>query len=311
MSTVASVVNTLQKHDALAYTTIVVASASASAAMQYLAPYTGCALAEGLLEHEQADVLVIYDDLTKHAQAYRAISLLLRRPPGREAFPGDIFYLHARLLERACQLNDEKGGGSITALPIVETQSGDISAYIPTNVISITDGQIYLESDLFFSGQRPAVNVGLSVSRVGGAAQTKAMKSVAGPLRIKLAQYRELEAFAQFGSELDKTTQEQLKTGITLLEVLKQPQYNPQPVENQVIMLYLANCGVLTDLDREDIRPFLMQFLQFMQNRHPIMMTELAQGGVLSTENIEMIEQAFKTYWPRWQTEQEEYATTV
>ncbi len=227
MSTMASVVKTLTDRGAMAYTTVVVASASASASMQYIAPYAGCAMAEELMYNDKADVLIVYDDLSKHAQAYRAISLLLRRPPGREAYPGDVFYLHSRLLERAARLNNTLGGGSITALPIVETQSGDISAYIPTNVISITDGQIYLETELFFSGMRPAINVGLSVSRVGGAAQSKAMKKVAGPMRINLAQYRELEAFSQFGSELDEDTRRQLNTGERLIEVLKQPQYAP------------------------------------------------------------------------------------
>ena len=307
MSTIASVVNTLQRHDAMAFTTVVAASASDSAALQFIAPYTGCALAEGLMHEHQADVLVVYDDLTKHAQAYRSISLLLRRPPGREAFPGDIFYLHARLLERAGQLNDQLGGGSITALPIVETQNGDISAYIPTNVISITDGQIYLESDLFFSGQRPAINVGLSVSRVGGAAQTKAMKKVAGPLRIKLAQYRELEAFAQFGSELDKDTQKQLKTGMALLEVLKQPQYHPVTLQKQVLMLYIANQGVLTEIDREDIDPFLDQFSNYLINRYPTMMAEISEKGLFTDEVALTIDESFKTYWPRWLAEQEDY----
>ena len=237
MSTVASVVGTLSKSGAMDYTTVVVASASASAAMQYLAPYSGCAMAEELMYGSNADVLIVYDDLTKHAQAYRAISLLLRRPPGREAFPGDVFYLHSRLLERSARLSDELGGGSITALPIVETQGGDIAAYIPTNVISITDGQIYLESELFFSGRRPAVNVGLSVSRVGSAAQEKAMKRVAGPLRINLAQYRELEVFSQFGSELDASTRAQLTTGERITEVLKQRQFAPRSLAEQVVMV--------------------------------------------------------------------------
>ena len=231
MSTVASIYGSLQAHGAMDYTTIVVASASSAAALQYIAPFSGCAMAEEFMYDEHADVLIVYDDLTKHAQAYRAISLLLRRPPGREAFPGDVFYLHSRLLERAARLNDRLGGGSMTAIPIIETQSGDISAYIPTNVISITDGQIYLETELFFAGQRPAINVGLSVSRVGGAAQSKAMKQVAGPLRINLAQYRELEAFSQFGSELDAGTLHQIKMGEILVEVLKQPPYSPLAME--------------------------------------------------------------------------------
>ena len=311
MSTVASVVNTLQRYGALSYTTVVVASASDSAALQYLAPYAGCAMAEGLMERYQSDVLIVYDDLTKHAQAYRAISLLLRRPPGREAYPGDIFYLHARLLERACQLNDERGGGSITALPIVETQSGDISAYIPTNVISITDGQIYLESELFFSGQRPAINVGLSVSRVGGAAQSKAMRKVAGPLRIRLAQYRELEAFSQFGSELDAETQEQLRIGTALLEVLKQNQYHPLPVADQVLMLHLAGQSLMSRLDREDVKRFLERFLQYIHSRYPSMITQISEDGQFTDEHHALLEQAITAFWPRWDAEQEEYGTAT
>lgn len=307
MSTIATVVNTLEKYGAMKYTTVVAASAGATAPQQYLAPYSGCAMAEELMYKENSDVLVIYDDLTKHAQAYRAISLLLRRPPGREAYPGDIFYLHARLLERATQLNDNLGGGSITALPIVETQSGDISAYIPTNVISITDGQIYLESELFHSGQRPAINVGLSVSRVGGAAQIKAMKEVAGPLRIKLAQYRELEAFAQFGSELDPGTRLQLKTGSVLIEVLKQEQYAPQPVANQVIMLHLATNGYLTSLDTDDVKKFLDDFLLHLSNLHPALLTDLALSGKFSDEDKTRIKKAIDIYLERWLKENEDY----
>lgn len=311
MSTVANVVNILQNKGAMEYTTVVIASASSSAALQYIAPYSGCAMAEELMYADKSDVLVVYDDLTKHAQAYRAISLLLRRPPGREAFPGDVFYLHSRLLERAARLNDELGGGSITALPIVETQSGDISAYIPTNVISITDGQIYLESELFFSGQRPAINVGLSVSRVGGAAQSKAMKKVAGPLRINLAQYRELEAFSQFGSDLDPETQAQLNTGIRLTEVLKQPQYSPFPMEDQVIMLYLANKGVLTSLDKEDVREFLKDLILHLRHTQLQMVEEIASTGLFTDEVAQTIDQSVTEYITRWKAEHEDYGTAI
>ncbi len=311
MSTVSSVVNVLQTQGAMAYTTVVVASASTTASLQYIAPYAGCTMAEALMYEEGADVLIVYDDLTKHAQSYRAISLLLRRPPGREAYPGDIFYLHARLLERSGRRHERLGGGSITALPIVETQSGDISAYIPTNVISITDGQIYLESELFFAGQRPAINVGLSVSRVGGSAQTKAMKKVAGPLRINLAQYRSLEAFSQFSSELDDDTRRQLMTGERLMEVLKQPQYNPLPVEEQVVMLYLANRGVMVSLDREDIHPFLQDYIRLLQSKEPDLMREISVDGRLTDEGMSIIDQTVETYLPRWRAENEAYAATV
>ncbi len=254
-STIAQVVKTLQDAGGMAYTIVVSASASEAATLQYIAPYAGCAMGEHFRDHGK-HALVIYDDLSKHAAAYREISLLLRRPPGREAFPGDVFYLHSRLLERAAKLNDELGGGSLTALPIIETQAGDVSAYIPTNVISITDGQIYLESDLFFSGIRPAVNVGLSVSRVGGNAQIKAMKQVAGTLRLDLAQYREMAAFAQFGSDLDKATQALLARGQRLTEILKQAQYRPLSVEKQVIALYAGVNGYLDDLEVAQARPF-------------------------------------------------------
>ena len=311
MSTVANVVNILQNKGAMAYTTVVIASASASASLQYIAPYTGCAMAEELMYSDKADVLVVYDDLTKHAQAYRAISLLLRRPPGREAFPGDVFYLHSRLLERAARLNNELGGGSITALPIVETQSGDISAYIPTNVISITDGQIYLESELFFSGQRPAINVGLSVSRVGGAAQSKAMKKVAGPLRINLAQFRELAAFSQFGSELDADTQNQINIGERLTEVLKQPQYAPLPMEEQVVQLYLANKGVLTPLDKEDVREFLVDLIQHIHSTNPAVLSEIAATGLFSDETAKSIDSILTEFMNRWKAEHEDYGTAV
>ncbi len=311
MSTVANVVNILQNKGAMEYTTVVVASASASASLQYIAPYAGCAMAEELMYNEKADCLIVYDDLTKHAQAYRAISLLLRRPPGREAYPGDVFYLHSRLLERAARLSNELGGGSITALPIVETQSGDISAYIPTNVISITDGQIYLETELFFSGQRPAINVGLSVSRVGGAAQIKAMKKVGGPLRINLAQFRELASFSQFGSELDPETQSQLNKGVRLTEVLKQPQYSPLAVEEQVIMLYLANKGVLTSLDKEDVQDFLKDLILDMRTRMPAVLEEIASSGLFADETATAIDEEVKTYLTRWKAEHEDYGTTV
>jgi len=254
-STIAQVVKTLEDHKAMDYTIVVAASASEPATMQYIAPYAGCAMGEYFRDNKQ-HALVIYDDLSKHAAAYREISLLLRRPPGREAYPGDVFYLHSRLLERAAKLNDKLGAGSLTALPVIETQAGDVSAYIPTNVISITDGQIYLEADLFFSGVRPAVNVGLSVSRVGGNAQTKAMKSVAGTLRLDLAQYRSMAAFAQFGSDLDKATQSQLHRGKRLTELLKQGQYQPIPVEKQIISLAAGVGGLLDDLEVEQIRPF-------------------------------------------------------
>ena len=311
MSTIASVTRILYQNGAMDYTTVVVASASASASMQYVAPYAGCAMAEELMYAQNADVLIVYDDLTKHAQAYRAISLLLRRPPGREAYPGDVFYLHSRLLERAAHLSKELGGGSITALPIVETQSGDISAYIPTNVISITDGQIYLESELFFSGQRPAINVGLSVSRVGGAAQAKAMKKVAGPLRINLAQFRELEAFSQFGSELDPDTQAQLKTGERIIEVLKQPQYSPLPMEVQVISLYLANKGILTEQDKEDVHEFLSDYINHLREIQPGLIEQIAASGLFTDAESAPIDQTVKEYLPQWKTEHEEYGTTV
>ena len=267
MSTVADMIKTLEDNGAMEHTIIVVASASDPAPMQYLAPYAGCAMGEYFRDNGNHAV-VMYDDLYKHAMAYRQVSLLLRRPPGREAFPGDIFNLHSRLLERAAKLNDEKGGGSLTALPVVETQAGDYSAYIPTNVISITDGQIYLESDLFFSGVRPAVHVGLSVSRVGGNAQIPAMKKVAGALRLYLAQHRELAAFAQFGSELDKSTQDQLSKGERLIEILKQPQYEPAPVAEQVIMIFAGIKGHLDDIQTEQIKDFEIKFLKFLKDKH-------------------------------------------
>jgi len=311
LSTLANIVNNLQNRGAMDYTSVVVASASSTAAMQYMAPFTGCAMAEELMYKEHADVLIVYDDLTKHAQAYRAISLLLRRPPGREAYPGDVFYLHSRLLERAAHLSDRLGGGSMTALPVIETQGGDISAYIPTNVISITDGQIYLESELFYQGQRPAVNVGLSVSRVGGAAQSKAMKKVAGPLRINLAQYRELEAFSQFGSELDDATLHQLRVGERLIEVLKQPPYSPLPMQDQVIMLYLANKGILTSLDREDVRIFLTSYMVYMRDRHPVLLEELAESQLFTDAIAATIDSTIKEYMKLWQMENENNGTDI
>ncbi len=275
-STVAQVVKTLEDFGAMEYTIVVSASASDPAPMQYLAPYSGCAIGEYFRDSSR-HALCVYDDLSKHAAAYREISLLLRRPPGREAYPGDVFYLHSRLLERAAKLNDSLGGGSLTALPFIETQAGDVSAYIPTNVISITDGQIYLESDLFNSNIRPAVNVGLSVSRVGGNAQIKAMKQVAGPLRLDLAQYRELAAFAQFGSDLDASSQAQLNRGRRLVEILKQPQYSPLPVEKQIAIIYAATNGLLDDLAVEDCRAFETELYKFLENAHPGILTTIRE----------------------------------
>lgn len=267
-STVAQIVDTLEKNGAMDYSIVVTASASELAPLQYMAPYTGVAMAEEFM-YNGKDVLIVYDDLSKHAVAYRSMSLLLRRPPGREAYPGDVFYLHSRLLERAARIDEAYGGGSITALPIIETQAGDISAYIPTNVISITDGQIFLESDLFFSGQRPAVNSGLSVSRVGSAAQIKAMKKVAGGIKLELAQYRELSAFAQFGSELDKETQDRLDHGKRIMEILKQPQYSPMRVEKQVMILYAVTHKYLDDVPVERVKEFEREFLEYMESNHP------------------------------------------
>ncbi|HOQ16730.1 MAG TPA: F0F1 ATP synthase subunit alpha [Defluviitaleaceae bacterium] len=266
-STVAQLVKVLEDHGAMDYTTVVSATASELAPLQYIAPYAGCAMGEEWME-EGKDVLIIYDDLSKHAVAYRAMSLLLRRPPGREAYPGDVFYLHSRLLERAAKLSDERGGGSLTALPIIETQDGDVSAYIPTNVISITDGQIYLETELFNAGIRPAINPGLSVSRVGGAAQIAAMKKTAGPIRVELAQYRDLESFAQFGSELDKATRDALAQGERIIEVLKQPQYKPMSVEHQILILFAVTRKYLMDIDVADIRRFEEEFLEFMDTKY-------------------------------------------
>jgi F-type H+-transporting ATPase subunit alpha len=267
-STVAHVVEKLSRHGALEYTTIVAATASEAAPLQFIAPYAGCAMAEYFRDSGR-HALIIYDDLSKQAVAYRQLSLLLRRPPGREAFPGDVFYLHSRLLERAAKMSDAEGGGSLTALPIIETQAGDVSAYIPTNVISITDGQIFLESDLFFSGVRPAVNVGISVSRVGGNAQIKAMRQVAGSLRLDLAQYREMAAFAQFGSDLDASTQKMLSRGSRLVEILKQGQYVPLSIERQITILYAATSGYIDDLPESELGRYEVELFRFIDNRHP------------------------------------------
>ena len=267
-STVASIVKTLEEYGAMAYTTVVASTASELAPLQYIAPYAGCAIGEEWMENGE-DVLVVYDDLSKHATAYRTLSLLLRRPPGREAYPGDVFYLHSRLLERAARLSDELGGGSLTALPIIETQAGDVSAYIPTNVISITDGQIYLETEMFNAGFRPAVNAGLSVSRVGGSAQIKAMKKIAGPIRVELAQYRELAAFAQFGSELDADTSERLAQGERIREMLKQPQYKPMPVEYQVMIIYAATRKYLLDIPVDEVLHFEQELFAFVDTKYP------------------------------------------
>ncbi len=283
-STVAEVVDTLRDNGALEYTVVVSAGASNPAPFQYVAPYAGAAIGAHWMD-EGKHVLIVYDDLSKQAVAYREISLLLRRPPGREAYPGDVFYLHSRLLERAAKLSDELGGGSMTALPIIETKGGDISAYIPTNVISITDGQLFLESELFFSGVRPAINVGASVSRVGGAAQIKAMKKVAGRLRLDLAQYRALEAFAQFGTELDKASQQQLARGARVVEVLKQPQYDPQPVEREVVQVYAVTGGFMDDYPPADAKRFASEFCEYLEARHPEVLSEIRTTGDLSDEH--------------------------
>ena len=297
-STVAQVVKTLQDFGAMDYTIVVKATASDPAAMQFLAPYSGAAMGEYFRDRGQ-HALTIYDDLSKQAAAYREISLLLRRPPGREAYPGDVFYLHSRLLERAAKLSDLKGGGSLTSLPIIETQAGDISAYIPTNVISITDGQIFLEGDLFNAGIRPAINVGNSVSRVGGAAQIKAMKQVAGSLRLDLAQYRELAAFAQFGSDLDKATQAQLARGQRLTEILKQPQYQPMDVEKQVLIIWSAINGFTDDVPVEDIRKFEAELLSFIENSHPGVLQEMREKKAITDEIQKDLEQSLKDFKER------------
>ena len=284
-STVVNIVKTLEEFGAMDYTTVVASTASELAPLQYIAPYSGCAIGEEWMENGE-DVLVVYDDLSKHATAYRTLSLLLRRPPGREAYPGDVFYLHSRLLERAARLSDALGGGSLTALPIIETQAGDVSAYIPTNVISITDGQIYLETEMFNAGFRPAINPGISVSRVGGSAQIKAMKKIAGPIRIELAQYRELASFAQFGSELDADTAERLAQGERIREMLKQPQYNPMPVEYQIIIIYAATRKHLLDIKVEDVLRFEKELFEFIQTKYPELPEAIKEEKVL-TEEIE------------------------
>ncbi len=294
-STVAAVVNRLEQHDAMSYTTVIAATASDPAPLQYIAPYAGAAMGEEYL-HTGRHCVVFYDDLSKHAQAYRQLSLLLRRPPGREAFPGDVFYLHSRLLERAAKLKDDMGGGSLTALPVIETQAGDVSAYIPTNVISITDGQIYLEPDLFYSGVRPAINVGISVSRVGGKAQTKAMRKVGGRLRLDLAQYRELAAFAQFGSDLDKATQAQLTRGERTVEVLKQDQYVPMPLHQQVMIIYCAVGGYLDNLPLEAVKPFEEGFHKFMEEKYPDVGHAIAHTKLLEPNVEEKLKKAIEEY---------------
>ncbi len=295
-STVAAVVDRLKEHGAMDYTVVVVASASEPAPLQYIAPYTGCTIAEHFMYDEQQATLCVYDDLSKQAAAYRQLSLVLRRPPGREAYPGDVFYLHSRLLERAAKLSDEMGGGSLTALPIIETQAGDVSAYIPTNVISITDGQIFLETDLFYSNVRPAVNAGISVSRVGGNAQIKAMKQVAGRLRLDLAQFRELEAFAQFGSELDAATQRQLARGARVVEVLKQPQYQPMPVEQQVMIIFAVTNGLLDDVDVAQLRAWEKGFHEFMAAQKPEIGEEIRNKKALPDDLQARLRTAIEEY---------------
>ncbi len=305
LSTVASTVATLEKYGAMEHTIVVVAGAEDPAPLQYLAPYSGVAMGEEVMENGveiagQAglvkDALCVYDDLSKHAWAYREMALLLRRPPGREAYPGDVFYLHSRLLERAARLNDENGGGSITALPIIETQAGDVSAYIPTNVISITDGQIFLETDLFNAGQRPALNIGISVSRVGSAAQTKAMKKVAGPLKLDLAQYRALAAFAQFASDLDKATRDQLTRGEKLSEIVKQPQYQPLPVEKQVAILYAATKGAVDDIPTPRVKEFEAGYYRFLEAERPDLLAKLGETKTLDDETAAGLDDAVAAY---------------
>jgi len=311
-STVAQVVRTLQEYGAMDYTIVIKATASDPAAMQFLAPYSGAAMGEYFRDNGR-HALTIYDDLSKQAAAYREISLLLRRPPGREAYPGDVFYLHSRLLERAAKVSDLKGGGSLTSLPIIETQAGDISAYIPTNVISITDGQIFLEADLFNSGFRPAINVGNSVSRVGGSAQIKAMKQVAGTLRLDLAQFRELQAFAQFGSDLDKATQAQLARGQRLTEILKQPQYQPMDVDKQVLVIWAATNGYTDDIALEDIKRFETSLLKFVENSHPGLLADIAEKKSLTDEikaGLKQVLEDFKDTWSKTSTDTDFAAST-
>ena len=291
----AQLVQNLEDRGAMEYSIVVSATASDVSPLQYIAPYAGCAMAEYFM-YQGKDVLIIYDDLSKHAVAYRAMSLLLRRPPGREAYPGDVFYLHSRLLERAAKLSDELGGGSITALPIIETQAGDVSAYIPTNVISITDGQIFLETELFFTGQRPAVNAGISVSRVGGNAQIKAMKKVASSVKLELAQYRELASFSQFGSDLDKETQERLNHGEILMEILKQPQYQPVPVQHQVMIIYAAINGYLTNIGVQNVREFEKGFYEFMDTQYPEVGRSIKDTGQLSDDAEKELREGIELY---------------
>jgi len=306
-STVAQVVKTLTDYDAMDHTIVVTASASEAASLQYIAPYSGCAIGEYFM-HKGGNALLVYDDLSKHAQAYREISLLLRRPPGREAYPGDVFYLHSRLLERAAKLNGKHGGGSLTALPVIETQAGDVSAYIPTNVISITDGQIYLEADLFYQGVRPALNVGISVSRVGGNAQIKAMKSIAGTLRLELAQYRELAAFAQFGSDLDKSTQAQLNRGARLVEILKQDQYKPISVVKQIAIIYAATHGWLDDLEISDCAAFEQGLYHYLDLNGETFSRSLQEKGVLDEELTKQLDGFLKVFKNQFLQERESEA---
>ena len=294
----ASIVKTLEEYGAMSYTTVVASTASELAPLQYIAPYAGCAIGEEWMEQGQ-DVLVVYDDLSKHAAAYRTLSLLLKRPPGREAYPGDVFYLHSRLLERSARLSDNLGGGSITALPIIETQAGDVSAYIPTNVISITDGQIFLESELFFAGVRPAVNVGLSVSRVGGAAQTKIMKKMSGSLRIDLAQFREMEAFTQFSSDLDKATMELLEHGKRLVEILKQPLNKPMQLHREIITLCACNNKSFMDVDLKNIKAYQAEMIEFIENTDPELIKEIDEKQVYTDEIKEKILSDIKAFKSR------------
>ena len=298
-STVANIVKTLEDYGAMAYTTVVASTASELAPLQYIAPYAGCAIGEEWMEQGK-DVLVVYDDLSKHATAYRTLSLLLKRPPGREAYPGDVFYLHSRLLERAARMSDEYGGGSLTALPIIETQAGDVSAYIPTNVISITDGQIYLETEMFNAGFRPAVNAGLSVSRVGGSAQIKAMKKIAAPIRVDLAQYRELASFAQFGSELDADTSEKLAQGARIKEMLKQPQYSPMPVEYQVIIIYAVTKKYVLDVDVDRIGEFQDGLFEFINTKYPEIPENIRKEKVISDSTEEVLVKAIEEFKKAW-----------
>lgn len=309
-STVAGIIDKLTQTGAMEYSIVVSSTASQKEPVQYIAPYAGVAIAEEFMYKEHRDVLIVYDDLSKHAIAYRAMSLLLKRPPGREAYPGDVFYLHSRLLERAARISDELGGGSITALPIIETQAQDVSAYIPTNVISITDGQIYLEQELFNAGQRPAISVGLSVSRVGGAAQIKAMKKVSGTLRMTLAQYRELAVFAQFGSDLDKTTQDTLVQGEKLMEVLKQGQYKPIEISEQVLILYIAINKYLMDVETKNVNKFNEDFREFVRNKYPQILSNIVNTGELTTKTEKLINEAIVKFKSEYNKQEETVDTT-